>query len=161
MTVADPTSGISYTDTNFENIVGTASKALTAIVGEAKSSIGGFFAGIFGGSSEVFAGMDTDNIDRFLSAIDTYYQGVADIINDFNSAANTENAYKGEVGTAVTEFLEATKQILQRYVETIKKEKDELNHVAEQYKLGASTVSSSISDDASGIRSAAGNISLD
>lgn len=151
MAVTDATKNMTYTN---RDVAGAFSKAIGQMKGIASS------VKLSGGIKD-FAGMDTNGLSKFETALDKYKKNIEDIVDSFNENAATTDALKGEVGSAVSGFLTAMKDLLKRYVAVIDIEKKEINEAKERYVAGASSIKTDISNDATTLRNAANGIQLD
>lgn len=108
-----------------------------------------------------FVGMSADEVATFVSAIDTYYGRWEEILNGFNEKADFSIAVKGDVQTAIQEYLIATKELLQAHVSQIKKEKDDINNALAAYQTSLTGIASDVKQKTADIRSAAQNVKID
>lgn len=129
--------------------------------GEIVVGDGGFAISTAGTAGVDFAGMKEGGIADFNSAIDTYRDGIQDIINEFNPNADMEKALKGQVAEAVHEFLESFKELLRKYVEAIDIEKKAINEAHKNWLTASGSIAGDIQSDSSDIRGKAGQLSID
>ena len=139
---------------------------IQSIIGDIKSTVGqkvksfldsawGFVANIWSGG---FAGVS--DFGELKSAITTYSNNVQDIINQYNTQADLEATFKGKAGTEMTEFVKATKSLLDAYVKLVEKWNGELDGYYEKYQAGDTTLSSNVQSDAQAVEQAAQKVDI-
>ena len=86
--------------------------------------------------------MDSKNIPQFHAAVDKYRDNIQRIIDKFTaiSASQMGTTYKGDVAKATSEFLEAMKELLKKYVAAIDIEKKEVTDANTRWRGGVCTI---------------------
>lgn len=163
MAVNDATGVINHNDRNIAEQISSTSGDVEGTVGGGGGGFNpvGFFSSMFGGGNVDFAGMDSDNLATFESAVDNYRDNIQSTIDVFNPDADMEEALKGDVATAVHEFLDSIKTLLKAYVAAIDAEKLEIREANENYLAAASSVAGDITGDSDSIRSAANGLVIE
>ncbi len=140
---------------NINDIISKANSNIDTIVGETKFSV-------FSPGAD-FAGMDSASIPQFHAAVDKYRNNIEQIIEKFNAISESQmgNTYKGEVAKATSDFLQAMKQLLRKYVSAIDIEKKEITDANQRWTQAAQEISGSVTGDAESIRSAANGINVE
>ena len=146
-----------YSGKTASQIVEESNSTLNSIVGESTFQSG--VRGMFGGHDVV--GMNTNQLENFQSALSVYKNKIETIVAEFNENAEADTAFKGEVVAAVSNFIKAVKQLLNKYAASIQQEMSEVQHASEQLKAASTTIAQSASTDADSIRNQASNIQLD
>lgn len=158
MAINDATGSLTHSDQNIKAIVDAANNSITSTIGSGGGGSGGWLAGLFGGTGVNFAGIASDRMGEFNAAIDSYDEGVQNIISTFFDGADVSIALKGDVKTAVEEFFSAMKVLLQNYVHAIEVEKQYLNEANANWLAGAQDIASSIGSDTGQIESDANSV---
>lgn len=128
----------------FENIE-TANAAVQSQVG---SAAGNFFTGTASYGAD-FAGIDSNNLDTFNQAVNTYRNGAIEILNGFDTQkANIEKAFKGSTADALQKFFTSIKNLCNAYVTAIDTEKAYLLEVNQNWLDTTAQISSDIETDA-------------
>lgn len=119
-------------------------------------SIGTFISNVYDGG---FAGVS--DFDALKQAITRYKEEVQSIVDTYNANADLEQTFKGEVATAMHEFVTNTKTLLEAYASMVEQWNIDLVDVYTKYQEGASSTAQKIQSDAQDVLAAAQNISLD
>ena len=119
-------------------------------------SIGTFVSNVFDGG---FAGVS--DFEALNSAITRYKEEVQSIVDTYNANADLEQTFKGEVATAMHEFVTNTKMLLEAYASIVEQWNVDLGEVYARYQEGAGATAQKIQSDAEAVKQAAQNISLD
>lgn len=118
-------------------------------------SIGTFIANIWSGG---FVGVS--NFDDLKSSIEVYSNNVQEIVNTYDATAQVDATFKGKAGTELTGFIQATKQLLDAYVNYVKSWNDELDEIYEKYNQGDASLQSNVSSDSQKVQQASQSIEL-
>ncbi len=118
-------------------------------------NIGTFVANIWSGG---FAGVS--NFDALKTAVTTYANNVQEIVDTYDTSADLEQTFKGQAGTAMTEFITSTKSLLDAYVKLVEKWNTELDDAYEKYKSGDTSLSEAVSSDAEDVAQAASKVEI-
>ncbi|MBR2753877.1 hypothetical protein IKD82_01810 [Candidatus Saccharibacteria bacterium] len=156
MPLKDPTGNMIHTDFGLDEKLNSADKTVSSVL-----NVSGKLQNFFGGNGEGFAGMNTNDLDKFKTALDTYQNSAKDYILQFNQHAKLDTALKGDVATAVNNFLNDVKKLLYNYIEALDIEKKEIDQAANNWLAASSSLSSDISADADTIRGAADELVVD
>ena len=136
------------------NIQSAFDTALSSVSGMA-DRVGTFVGNIWDGG---FAGLS--NFTNLDSAIKKYVQGIQQIVDEYNETTDLDNTLKGEVATAMGEFVTATKTLLKAWAGAVTAWGSELNEYYKQYAAGAGNLSKSISADAQEVTKAAESVEI-
>ena len=158
MAIQDATGSITHSAKDISSDIDTAASDVEGIVG-GSAGVNGGFLGI--GGIEDFAGMSQEGKEQFKSAVSGYVDGLKSIISDFNPDADMENALKGEVATAVHDFLAAMKELLQAYVSELETENRHIDEAYANWEASAKSIASSATSDAGDVRGKASSLSVD
>lgn len=157
MAIEDATGSIQHNVHDAFEDVKTAANTVEGTVGSTETILG--FTKAFGAD---FAGMATEKLPDFDSAVDTYRNAIQDIINGLqNKRAIIEEAVKGEVANKVEDFFNSVKELLNAYVRAIDTEKKLVHEANDNWIAAAAKISGNISSDADSIRSSAGTITVE
>ena len=156
--VGKATGNISHNNKNISEVITNASNNATGSVGAAAKE---FFSGKVQFTGESLAGIDEANLGTFISAVESYRDGVQEIIRGFDESASLQDALKGDVATSFSGFLASLKTLMNAYVQAIDIEIKDIKEAAENYKAAAGSVSSDESADSDAISSAASSVSID
>lgn len=140
---------------NVQSAITQGKSRLESVIGTLNAGISGLWNGGFVGISEA------ELEGTLVPAIYQYCDRIEAQIAEFNAAANTAVAFKGDTQQAVTEFVTAAKTLLQAYVHTMRLEAFKAKQAYKQWQEGQQNVAQSTSSNAQEIRSAAQGLSLD
>ena len=140
---------------NVQSLINQGKSRLESVIGTLNAGISGLWNGGFVGISEA------ELEGTLVPAIYRYCDTIEAQIAEFNAAANTAVAFKGDTQQAVTEFVTAAKTLLQAYVHTMRLEAFKAKQAYKQWQEGQQNVAQSTSSNAQEIRSAAQGLSLD
>ena len=146
-----------HNERNIADIISGAKADMEGIVGKAAKG----FLGTSGVTGENFAGMDSTQIGAFETLVNETCADIQTTINGFDETASLDEALKGSVATAFSDFLDSVKKLLKAYVEALKVEAKEVKEANERWLAAAQEVSSQIGTDSSNVSSNAGGIVLD
>ena len=136
------------------NIKSFLESAWGAVSGIA-ANVGTFVANIWGGG---FAGVS--NFDALKTAVSNYATKTQEIIDQYDTAADLDQTFKGSAGTEMTTFITATKSLLDAYVKLVEKWNEELDDAYTKYTEGDKTLSQNVTSDAEAVEKAAQNVSI-
>ena len=158
MSVNDATGAIEHNVVDAFESIDTASAAVHSQVGDAAS---GFFGGTTSYGAD-FAGIASDKLGDFDTAVDTYRQGAIDIINDFDTQkANIEKAFKGSAADALENFFKSIKNLCTAYITAINTEKAYLLEVNANWLKTSGQIAGDVNTDAGVIDGQAQSITLE
>ncbi|MCR4753022.1 MAG: hypothetical protein K5837_01210 [Candidatus Saccharibacteria bacterium] len=145
MSINDATGAIQHNVPDaFENIE-TASAAVQSQVGD---PAGSFFGGTASYGAD-FAGIASDKLEDFNTAVDTYRDAAIEILNGFDTQkANIEKAFKGSAADSLQKFFTSIKNLCNAYVTAINTEKTYLLEVNQNWISTTAQISSDIETDA-------------
>lgn len=119
------------------------------------SGIGTFVANIWDGG---FAGVS--DFEALKAAVNSYSDGVQEIVDQYNVNADLESTFKGQAGEELKTFITATKNLLNAYVGLVKQWNKELDDAYTKYQSGDTTLQSNVASDAQEVEKAAQNVSI-
>ena len=119
------------------------------------TNIGSFVANIWDGG---FAGVS--NFEQLKTAITNYSNNVKEIVDTYDTSADLESTFKGQAGTAMTEFITSTKSLLDAYVKLVEKWNVELDDAYQKYQEGDTNLAESVTSDAEDVASAAEKVEI-
>lgn len=142
----------------------TSGQDIKQHISNAKGDVGSLLRIV---SDSTFVGIDTNNIGTVTDAITQLQNNINDTINGFNPDASLENAVKGDVSTALSEYLVEIKSLLNAYVQTLDINKTELQTAVTRYQENAQQnarnieqARSDVTSNAASVRSMASDIKL-
>ncbi len=113
-------------------------------------------------SASNFAGMDSSQMPVFRKKVETFAANIEETINKLSTIPDITEAYQGEaVKESATELLNATRDLLKKYVEHIKLEATEVEDANRRWLESAGKMAGGVKAKADEIRSAASGIHLD
>lgn len=142
---------------NLRNQIESALSTGLSGLGDMAQSAGTSLSNVWGGG---FAGMKDPG--EFTAAVTTYSTKVREAVDAYNSSAELESSFKGQVQTDLKDFVEETKKLLNAWVKLV----DQWSKEAEEaYKTWAEkdkdTVSANVQNAIEDVKQMAQNISLD
>ncbi len=147
------------------NFIHDTSDSISTIITGARSTFDGIVGTATAGLSSLwsggFVGMSEAGIEELKNAINTYCNDVQSIIDGFNEEGDIDGAFKGETNVAAREFIRAVKALLNAYVSTMRKFKDEANEAWTNWKQSSQDISTQVQANADDIRSQASGINID
>ena len=156
MAINDATGNISHGNVNIAELITNTRNSVNEIVGSVKFKVGSKKF-----KATDFVGMDAQNVPAFHNAIDAYRDRIQAIIDGFNAEPVTDVALKGDVATAVLDYLNAIKMLLDKYIAAIDVEKKEIDEAQANWQASAGAIAGDVTSDSDSIRSQANGISLE
>lgn len=145
MSINDATGAIQHNVPDAFDNIETASTAVHSQIG---APAGNIITGTASYGAD-FAGIDSNNLDTFNEAINTYRNGAIEVINGFDTQkANIEKAFKGSAADALQKFFTSIKNLCNAYVTAIDTEKAYLLEVNQNWIDTTAQISSDIETDA-------------
>ena len=117
-------------DNAIDEYVGSATEKIHDIIGGATLQISSFSA--FSGPD--FTGIDENGLESLKTSISSFSKNIEEIVNGFNESASIDEAFKGEMGIAVKDFVTESKKLLIAFVSNIKRDAVEAEKVFTEYK---------------------------
>ena len=136
---------------NIKSFLDTAWGAVSGI----SNQIGSFVANIWDGG---FAGVS--NFENLKTAVTTYSKNVQDIVDQYDMNSDLTQTFKGTAGDTMTEFVTATKSLLDAYVKLVEKWNTELDDAYAKYQAGDTSLSQAVNSDAQAVTQAASNVDI-
>ena len=156
MAIDNPTDVITHNNQNITEIINNSNNSIKNTIGAIT-----FNTLDINAFERNFAGMDSDNISAFETAVDTYRDNIQSIVNGFNAEADMEAALKGSVASAFHDFLLSVKTLLNKYIAAIDIEKKEVQEANQNYLRAASMIAGDVASDSDSIRSQSNGVSID
>lgn len=108
-----------------------------------------------------FVGMSAEGILELKNYLTSYCNEIEDIIQGFDQTGDITSALKGDVQDAAYDYIAAIKDLLAAYVSTLKVGIAEADEAYNNFVAAGKSISSSVTDSASEIRSNASSVRLD
>lgn len=161
---AAATERIVHNTKNVSEIVSQASNAMNSIVSQTVGSIGNWRANVpLTGDGYPIVGMNTEEIGTFETAMNRYQEELYAITADLQriSSSDVYMAFKGDVTNAIDEFLRATKDLIDHYIQTLTIEVNEVKEAATNYHAAVGSIANDVAHDADTLRAQSNNLSID
>lgn len=112
-----------------------------------------FFKTGGGDAFKDFAGMDGDNIEKFSTAMNTYINGVQEIIAKLNQKQEVvKGAFKGSAAESLNTFFNSIRDLLTSYTSALQIETKRVKEANENWVRATSSMSSDIDADAENVK---------
>ncbi len=128
-----------------DNITSTISSVFNNIIGDLQSTAQGLFAGDV-------VGIDVNQVPQMQAAIKAYVDALEEHLSQMEANASTEDAYKGDYATAVSEFVGAVKQCCYAVISQLLAFSDQLTAIQQSYSDNDSSLKTDISGQADELR---------
>lgn len=123
----------------------------------AVSKVGGYVGTAFEvvKNGSTFVGISYSQIEPIRASIRTYVNNVSAEVAKLNTDISNSNALKGDVADATSKYVKAVSDVADAYVSALLAYSDKMYEYGEAFKSNDTTLSSSITDEATALSSSA------